>query len=93
MELKDFITQTLSHTIEGISEAQEETKAKKSLIGPELGWNGTQSDQYFYTDKRSGKRYLAQMIDFDVAIEITGSGEAKGGIGVFSGIIGEGVQG
>ena len=83
----------MSHTIEGISEAQEETKAKKSLIGPELGWNGIQSDRYFPTDERSGKRYLAQMIDFYVAIEITGSGEAKGGISVFSGIIGVGVQG
>ena len=50
-------------------------------------------ETYMYQDTEYNDRRTIQMTNFDVALEVSEGGEAKGGIGVFSGVLGIGAQG
>lgn len=93
MELKDFVTETLNQIISGVKSSQEFAQREEAVI------NGTNFRIYkadstnnaVYYDSLTGG--IIQLIDFDIAINITESQNAKGGIGIFVGSIGLGTQG
>lgn len=82
MELKNFISETLSQIIDGVSEVQEKYKDKNVLINPDKieGSNG----EYYISGRSSSHIHttLIQNIEMDVAITATEGNENKVGIGV-----------
>jgi hypothetical protein len=84
MELKEFITETLSQIIDGVSEVQEKYRDKNVLICPDdiQGANG----DYHIEDSRCYEYYTrktkVQFIDMDIAITVTEKDGNKSGIGI-----------
>ena len=88
MELKEFVSNTLSQIIEGIVISQE--NAKKS--GAEINPYGVKIANFpsiaFTSTGQAG-----QIVEFDVALTAIESDEMKGSIGVVAAVLGVGVQG
>ncbi|MFR0995647.1 MAG: hypothetical protein ACLSGQ_13665 [Parabacteroides distasonis] len=82
MELKDFISETLSQIIDGVTEVQAKYKEKNVLINPDKieGSGG----EYYISGRSSSHIHttLIQNIEMDVAITATEGNENKVGIGV-----------
>ena len=91
MDLKTFITQSLTEIIDGVVDAQKYALEKDAKINPKglslLKSNPTQST---FSDGR--RENFTQMIDFDIAVSANQDMKDKGGIGVFAGAIGIGGQ-
>lgn len=90
MDLKSFITSTLTDIVQGIVDAQKNTKKDKAIINPiGLKYNSSKlTDQGYTVD---GK--VSQNIDFDLAITIETGVSASGNIKVTSGIFNVGTDG
>jgi len=86
MELKDFVSETLKHVMEGVKMAQEKAT--------ELG--GTVNPQGFINSgmpTRLQGDLVAHVINFDIVVSTYDTDKAKGGVGIFVGEIGVGVRG
>lgn len=84
MELKEFITETLSQIIDGVSEVQERYKDRNILISPD-DIQGSKGNLYIDDeDKYTGytKMTRVQSIDMDIAISVTEKDGNKAGIGI-----------
>jgi hypothetical protein len=92
MELKEFISESLSQIIDGIIDAQAYAKEKDATINP---------DGLYYLD--GGKTLMAnraaaslpfvpQIIEFDVVVTVSESEKAKASLGVLTGVLGFGTQ-
>ncbi len=90
MELKDFVSETLKQILEGVKTAQGYTKETGGKIVP-AGMGQTASNTHPQIYAKNGE--FVQMIEFDVAVTTTEEDKAKGGVGVFVGAFGVGVQG
>ncbi len=91
MELKTFITQTLTEIIDGVADAQKYALEKGAKINPEkLNLIKSNVNQSTFSDSR--RENYAQMIEFDIAVSANEDMKDKGGIGVFSGAFGIGAQ-
>lgn len=91
MELKTFITQTLTEIIDGVSDAQKYALEKGAKVNPEkLSLIKSNTNQSTFSDSR--RENYAQIIEFDVAITANEDMKDKGGIGVFAGAFGIGGQ-
>ncbi len=90
MELKDFVSETLKQIIIDVKSAQEIAKEQGGQINPS-GMYATAASEN--TVLRGPNREVVQEIEFDVAVTTTQEDQAKGGIGIFVGGIGIGVQG
>jgi hypothetical protein len=88
MELKDFISEILKQTVEGVVSAQLAVKDKGAKVVP--GEITTNAGLLYTTGNRSAN---VQMIEFDILLTKSHNNEAKAGIGVFFGSIGVGGQG
>ena len=90
MDLKDFVTSTITQIVEGIIEAQKELTPKKAYVNPP-------GNEFYGAPIK--KPYLgvnnsfSNDIEFDVAITILEGKQTKGGIGVFAGAVALGTQG
>ena len=78
MELRDFISNTLTQLIDGISSAQEYAKTKGATVNP---------TEKFVSDfskmSRTEKNlHLVNVIEFDVAVTVAEDKQLKGGIGI-----------
>lgn len=92
LQLKDFVVQSLTEIIEGVNEAQKLTKKNRAIINPNI--SGSSAEGGFYeVEGEPNKYYQVQMFDFDMAITLSKSKEAKGIIVVVSGILTGGAQG
>jgi hypothetical protein len=90
MELKDFVSQTLTQILDGIKKSQEYAKEKKAAINPSSpSIFGSKATSYLRGDNGG----MIQYIDFDVAVTAVEGSETKGGIGIFVGSVGIGTQG
>ena len=89
MQLRDFIAESLKQIIDGINEAKIHAEANGARVNPVLQWPGR--DSGFRTEGNSGAP--VEPIEFDVAVTVTEGTQTKGGIGVFTGIVGMGSQG
>lgn len=76
MELKDFIAQTISQVMEGVSEAQKLAENVGGAVNPK-GQVYLTPDSAPFMDK--GTTRIGDFINFDVAIEVTEGKEESGG--------------
>lgn len=91
MNLKEFISETLSQIIEGVKDAQEKAKNHGSKVNPYIWKNPENLSRHNFTEASGGE--IMQIIDFDVALTATQKKGTKGGIGIFAGGLGIGSQG
>jgi len=87
MELKDFVSETLKHVMEGVKIAQEKAAEMGGVINPK----GILNSDPKATRGPFGEP--VQYIDFDVVVSTSDLDKAKGGLGIFVGEIGIGVKG
>ena len=90
MELKIFITETLTQIIGGVKEAQSHAAKYGAEVNPPVFSKPDKFDRLQHKDIWSS---LIQEVNFDVAVTASEGTETKGGIGVFVGVIGLGSQG
>jgi hypothetical protein len=90
MELREYIAETLKQLIDGIVDAQEYAETKGASINPRGLKHGFQSHQ-LEVAQDSVQTEIPQMIEFDVAVTVSESGEAKAGVGVFA-VVGVGAH-
>lgn len=88
MELKEFISETLNHIIDGVNAAQEHARVSGARINPRVnaaagGGRGVDI----------GSNLIIDAVKFDVALTAAKDSKTKGGIAVFFGAVGLGSQG
>ncbi len=95
MELREYITQTLTDIMGGILDAQAEydhVSESGPLINPKGGYHPTEGVIAFeWTDKYSNP--LVQMIDYEILVEVDKEKEGKSKLGVVTGILNVGGEG
>lgn len=90
MDLKDFVAETLTQIVEGVTQAQSALESKGATINPVI-WTDVSKMGVVALDGTQGR--VAQMVQFDVALTVTEGTGTKGGIGIFSGAINVGSSG
>lgn len=91
MNLKDFVSETLSEIIEGVKNAKQAAVQSGAEINPEV-WGDTKDIVRQGLMKMSGHKTVS-IVDFDVAVTAIEGQGTKGGVGVFVGAIGLGSHG
>ena len=84
MELKEFVSETITQIMEGIIDAQKAVANKNGLVNPKrLGSRGTEQLEAVIKDE-NGKdiNRLIERIDFEVALTEVEKSNKKTGIGV-----------
>ncbi len=92
MELKYFISETLSQIIDGVIDAQEKVQqsgASGGRISPHVRSISESASLY----GRTNDKLPVILVDFDVSVEAKEESGTKGGIGVVSGIFNLGSSG
>lgn len=89
MELKHFISETLSQLIEGITEAQKNVEESTAKISPNFSY--TSRPELLLGKTPDGTHVIS--VDFDIAIDVQEGTKTQGGIGVVSGIFNLGSAG
>ena len=90
MNLRDFISETISQIAEGVKDAQGQHVAHGARVNPRLT---TSADLAIKHGLIFSSGSAAQLVQFDVALTtIEGTG-TKGGIGVFAGVVSLGSAG
>ena len=90
MELKDFVSETLSQIIQGVNDAKATANDNNATINPHLTSNHTEMSKQGIL-WASGQ--AAQIVKFDVALTVTEGTGTKGGIGIFAGAVNLGSSG
>ena len=85
MELKEFIAESLKQLVDGVGTAQEYAKDKGASINPAGLKYGFQSGKLEVAHD-SVHSEIPRIVEFDIAITVSESGEAKAGLAVFAGI-------
>ena len=95
MKLGDFIAQTISEVINGVSQAQELAKKRGAVVNPpHLQWDDEMKGYKAYIDDESAdEQPLVTQIDFDILLTISEDDKSQGGIGVFAASLGLGLKG
>ena len=91
MNLKDFVSETLSEIIEGVKNVKQDEAKFGAEINPDV-FGDTKDIVRQGLLKMSGSKTVT-IVDFDVAVTAIEGQGAKGGVGVFAGAIGLGGQG
>lgn len=81
MDLKEFISETLTQICEGVKDAQERCENIGGLINPMLAVKVCNSETY----RHDGKDYPSTGVKFNVGLTESSSNGGKTGIGVFLG--------
>lgn len=89
MELKTFVSETISQIVEGVAEAQERCKKLGARVNPRLTGNYKEHDELWADDGSAS----AQFVEFDVGIEASEGSGTKGGVGVMAGAFTLGTSG
>ena len=89
MQLKNFISETLSQLIEGIVEAQEKVQESGGRVSPHVRNPNDAKSLY----GRTNDHLPVIFVDFDVSIEAQEATGTKGGIGVVTGMFNLGSTG
>lgn len=90
MELKDFVSDTLTQIIEGVKAARNAAGESDALVAPHI--DPLQSHLEEHGMVPAGDR-VAQIVNFNVALTVTEGSGTKGGIGVVAGAINLGSAG
>jgi hypothetical protein len=86
VDLKDFVSQTLTQIIEGVKAAQEAAKEHGAEVNPDTA-GGVGS----HMTSMSGKNL--RNVEFDVALTVAEGTGTKGGIGIVAGAFALGSSG
>lgn len=78
IELRDFISNTLTQLIDGIVSAQEYATGKGAIINPQ---NKFPSD-FSKMSRLEKSLQLVHIVEFDVAVTVAEDKQLKGGIGI-----------
>lgn len=89
MELKDFISETLSQIIAGVVDAQSKVSGKGGAVNPYVHQLNDLKTIYARTEDKEP----VILVDFDIAIVAEQGTDTKGSIGVVAGIFALGTQG
>lgn len=91
MELKDFISETLSQIIAGVVDAQSKviSAGKGGAVNPYVHSLNDPKSTYSRTEQKEP----VVLVDFDIAIAAEQGTGTKGGVGVVAGIFTLGAQG
>jgi hypothetical protein len=90
MELKDFVAETLKQILDGVVMAQKYATNIGAVVNPANVFPAGDGSSSL---KSRDRGYVIQMIEFDVVVTTTDSDRAKGGVGIFIGALGTGIQG
>ena len=82
MQLKDFISETLSQLIDGVVEAQEKVQASGGRVSPHVRTPNDPKSLY----GRTNDQLPVIFVDFDISVEAQDTKGTKGGIGVVTGM-------
>ena len=91
MDLKDFVAETLQQIVEGTKAAQDQIQQYGAAINPNL--LGDYKEHAKHGLLLSGTGKVAQLVQFDVALEVKEGTGTKGGVGVVAGVFALGTQG
>jgi len=88
MELKDFISETIKHIIDGTNEAIDYGKKNDASVNPsgelQFGDGSPFALRKFFIQGTDEIDYeYAQVIDFDVAVSTSQTGEVSSEVGIF----------
>lgn len=93
MELKEFVSESLKQIIDGVIDAQTYAQSKgASIIPSRMVYAHAGNNPVIRSDLRGDLKKPVQIMEFDVAVTVTQAGEAKAGLGIFSGVLGIGGQ-
>ena len=90
MDLKDFVSQTLTQIVAGVKDSQQSVAECGASINPNLGGTQAEAAKHGFLWSDAG---FAQVVSFDVALTVTEGTGTKGGIGVFAGAVTLGTSG
>lgn len=90
MELKEFVSQTISQIIEGVNEAGEMAKNHGATVNPHIVSSASEMGKQ---GMLWGGGQPIQIIKFDVALTVTQGTGTKGGIGIVTGVVSLGSTG
>jgi len=79
MNLKDFISDTLTQIAEGVVQAQQTTKDTGAMINPAVGRESQEV-------RVKGSFSSLQTVEFDIGLALIEDKNSKGGLGIVSGI-------
>lgn len=82
MELQKFITKSLVEIMNGLKEAQDQLKDSHARICPSLSKGLTAGGQQAFLGA-STKGQPISLIEFDIAVEVSGEKSGEGGIKVW----------
>ena len=92
MDLKDFVSETLTSILEGVATAQEKAKEVDAFVNPGgLMRNVSNTSDNSIWDNRTNN--FAQQVNFDVAVTAEDSATGGAKVKVLSGILGGDVGG
>ncbi|OIQ94370.1 hypothetical protein GALL_236170 [mine drainage metagenome] len=91
MDLRDFVSETLTQIVEGVKSAQSKAEESGAKVNPHLRTSFEQAGKLGFL--QTGGDGFAQIVQFDVALTVTEGTGTKGGIGVFAGAINIGSSG
>jgi hypothetical protein len=89
MELREFISNTLTQLIDGITNAQEYAQSKGAIINPLEGFKSN----FEKMSRTLDSLQLVHIIEFDVAVSVAENKQLKGGIGIVVPELSMGYQG
>jgi hypothetical protein len=93
MELKEFISESLSQISEAISDARKKTKVNDCIVNPYITEKFDNINQNSdYVGYAKGER-LIQAVKFDIAVTVEKGQERKGEIKVAASAISAGIMG
>jgi hypothetical protein len=91
MNLKQFVSESLTEICEGVNEAASKVKALGGEVNPSVMGG---SEDYVKSGRfMVGQRKIGTTVAFDVAVTVTEGTETKGGIGILSGVVNLGSSG
>ena len=89
MELKDFLSQTLTQIIEGVAESQQVAAGHGAAVNPAFNPMDNPARLGFINCYDG----YAQLVHFDVALTVSEGTGTKAGVGVFAGTFNLGASG
>lgn len=90
MNLKDFVSETLTQIIEGVKDAQEKARKYNGRVNPDIWRTPDNLSKENIVETSDGK--LVQIIDFNIALTVLKEDDNKTGVGIFVGGLGIGTQ-
>jgi hypothetical protein len=94
MDLQEFVQATLVEISKGIQRANESLKGTDTKVNPKnLAMNTGTGANYGYIAKTQEMSRVVELVEFDVAVNVSEGSEKNGKIGISVGSVGLGVGG